>query len=125
MKFELKIIADSKEELLALLVGNEPRVKEVSQVEPPQVKEAPKKAEEPKPEPKKEAPKKAEPKAEEPLPHYTLESVQKAFGDLAKAGMKSDLKELLSRHGVKKVSELPPEEYGNIMDELEELLKGA
>ena len=106
MKYELKVIADSKEELLALLVGVEPKVKEVSQVEPPQVKAEPK-------------------KAEEPLPAYTLESVQKAFGDLAKAGMKADLKELLSRHGVKKVSELPPEEYGNIMDELEELLKGA
>ena len=104
MKYELKVIADSKEELLALLVGVEPKVKEVSQVEPPQVKAEPKK---------------------EPVPAYTLESVQKAFGDLAKAGMKADLKELLSRHKVKKVSELPPDEYGNIMAELEELLKGV
>ena len=102
MKYELKVIADSKEELLALLVGVEP--KDTT---------------------KKEVPKKEAPKAEEPLPDYTLEAVQKAFGDLAKAGMKSDLKELLSKHGVKKVSELPPDEYRNVMDELEELLKGV
>ena len=108
MKYELKVVADSKEELLALLVGVEPK------------KAEPKKAE-----PKKAEPKKEVPKAEEPLPAYTLESVQKAFGDLAKAGMKSDLKELLSKHGVKKVSELPPDEYRNVMDELEELLKGV
>ena len=115
MKYELKVIAESKEELLALLVG----------VEKDTTKKEALKKEEPKPEPKKEAPNKAEPKkAEEPLPCYTLEAVQKAFGDLAKAGMKADLKELLSRHGVKKVSELPSDEYGNIMDELEEILKG-
>ena len=118
MKYELKVVADSKEELLALLVGVEPKKAEPKKAEP-------KKAEPKKAEPKKAEPKKEVPKAEEPLPAYTLESVQKAFGDLAKADMKSDLKELLSRHGVKKVSELPPEEYGNIMAELEELLKGA
>lgn len=118
MKYELKVIADSKEELLALLVGIEPKVNV-------ELKVSDTTKEEPKPEPKKEVPKKAEPKAVESLPDYTLEAVQKAFGDLAKAGMKSDLKELLSRHGVKKVSELPPDEYGNIMGELEELLKGV
>lgn len=118
MKYELKVIADSKEELLALLCGVEPNVNA-------ELKIRGMTKEEPKPEPKKEVPKPEAPKAEEPLPDYTLESVQKAFGDLAKAGMKSDLKELLSRHGVKKVSELPPDEYGNVMDELEELLKGV
>lgn len=105
MKYELKVIADSKEELLELLCGAC--------------------VEEPKEAPQDGPPKEEAPKAEEPLQDYTLEAVQKAFGDLAKAGMKSDLKELLSHHGVKKVSELPPEEYGNIMDELEELLKGV
>lgn len=116
MEIELKLKSSDMKELIDILNTLNPD---------PIVKDAPpKKAEPKKKAPKAEEPKKEAPKAEEPLPDYTLEAVQKAFGDLAKAGLKSDLKGLLSRHGVKKVSELPQDEYGNIMDELEELLKG-
>ena len=106
MEIELKLKSSDMQELIHILNALTP----VSNVKT-QVIEKPQK--------KEKAPKEEAPKSD-----YTLEAVQKAFGDLAKAGMKSDLKELLSHHGVKKVSELPHEEYGNIMDELEELLKG-
>lgn len=51
----------------------------------------------------------------------SLEDLQKTFGELAKAGMKPKLKKLLSKHEVKKVSELPTEKYGIVMEELEAL----
>lgn len=54
----------------------------------------------------------------------SLEDLQKSFGELAKAGMKPKLKKLLSKYEVKKVSELPPDKYSAVMDELE-ALKGA
>ena len=54
----------------------------------------------------------------------SLEDLQKTFGELAKAGMKPKLKKLLSKHEVKKVSELPTEKYSIVMEELE-ALKGA
>lgn len=109
MEIELKLKSSDMKELIDILNSLKPVSNVKTQViEKPQKKEKTPKVETPK---------------EESLPDYTLEAVQKAFGDLAKAGMKADLKELLSNHGVKKVSELPPDEYGNIMDELEELLK--
>ena len=82
---------------------------------------------------KVEAPKE-QPTTEEPVKEVkqevkseieiSLEDLQKTFGELAKAGMKPKLKKLLSKHEVKKVSELPTEKYSIVMEELE-ALKGA
>lgn len=79
---------------------------------------------------KVEAPKE-QPTTEEPVKEVkqevkseieiSLEDLQKTFGELAKAGMKPKLKKLLSKHEVKKVSELPTEKYGIVMEELEAL----
>ena len=90
------------------------------------------KSEEPVEAPKPKAPIKVE--TEEPVKEVkqevkseieiSLEDLQKTFGELAKAGMKPKLKKLLSKHEVKKVSELPTEKYSIVMEELE-ALKGA
>ena len=71
-----------------------------------------------------EKPKEEPLKKETQKSDYTLEDLQKTFGELAKAGLKPKLKKLLGKHEVTKVSELPTEKYGIVMDELK-ALKGA
>ena len=115
MEIELKLKSSDMQELIDILnaLNPVPNVKA-------QVIEKPKKKETPKEKvPKVEAPKKETPKSD-----YTLEDLQKAFGELAKAGLKPKLKALLGKHEVTKVSELPAEKYSVVMNELK-ALKGA
>lgn len=108
MEIELKLKSSDMQELIDILNALKP----VSNVKT-QVIEKPQKKEKV---PKVEAPKKETPKSD-----YTLEDLQKNFGELAKAGLKPKLKELLSKHEVTKVSELPAEKYSAVMDELKAL----
>lgn len=111
MEIELKLKSSDMKELIDILNALNP----VSNVKT-QVIEKPQK--------KEKTPKVEAPKEEAPKSDYTLEDLQKNFGELAKAGLKPKLKELLSKHEVTKVSELPAEKYSVVMDELK-ALKGA
>nr|DAW36924.1 MAG TPA: hypothetical protein [Caudoviricetes sp.] len=106
MEIELKLKSSDMQELIDVLNALKP----VSNVKA-QVIEKPQKKEK-------------APKVEAPKSDYTLEDLQKNFGELAKAGLKPKLKELLSKHEVTKVSELPADKYSVVMDELK-ALKGA
>lgn len=115
MEIELKLKSSDMQELIDILNALKPVSNVKTQViEKPQKKETP----------KEKAPKVEAPKEEAPKSDYTLEDLQKNFGELAKAGLKPKLKELLSKHEVTKVSELPAEKYSVVMDELK-ALKGA
>ena len=115
MEIELKLKSSDMKELIDILNALNPVPNVKTQViEKSQKKETPKEKV-----PKVEAPKKETPKSD-----YTLEDLQKNFGELAKAGLKPKLKELLSKHEVTKVSELPAEKYSVVMNELK-ALKGA
>lgn len=115
MEIELKLKSSDMQELIDILNALNPVPNVKAQViEKLQKKETP----------KEKAPKVEAPKEETPKSDYTLEDLQKNFGELAKAGLKPKLKELLSKHEVTKVSELPTEKYGIVMDELK-ALKGA
>lgn len=54
-------------------------------------------------------------------PALKLEDVRKLLAQKARAGFSENVKELLHQHGVKKLSELPAEQYEAIMKEAEEL----
>lgn len=112
MEIELKLKSSDMQELIDILNALKPVSNVKAQViEKPQKKETP----------KEKVPKIKSPKKETPKSDYTLEDLQKNFGELAKAGLKPKLKELLSKHEVAKVSELPTEKYGIVMDELKAL----
>lgn len=55
------------------------------------------------------------------VPALKLEDVRKLLAQKARAGFSEGVKELLHKHGVKKLSELPAEQYESIMKEAEEL----
>ena len=115
MEIELKLKSSDMQELIDILNALKP----VPNVKTQVIEERPKKET-----PKEDVPKVKAQKKEAPKADYTLEDLQKNFGELAKAGLKSKLKELLSKHEVTKVSELPAEKYSVVMDELK-ALKGA
>lgn len=61
------------------------------------------------------------PKAKVSAPKLKLEDVRKLLAQKAREGFSENVKELLHKHGVKKLSELPAELYETIMKEAEEL----
>lgn len=76
----------------------------------PAKKAAPKKkaAEEPKPEPQEEKP-------------LTLEDVRAVCADKSRSGFTADVKAILNKHGVEKLSEINPAEYKVLLAEVEVL----
>lgn len=54
-------------------------------------------------------------------PAVTLEEVRTVLSELSKAGKRDEVKALLEKHGVKKLSDVKPEEYGTLKKEAEEL----
>ncbi len=54
-------------------------------------------------------------------PALKLEDVRRLLAQKARAGFSENVKDLLHKHGVKKLSELPAEQYESIMKEAEEL----
>lgn len=56
--------------------------------------------------------------AEEPQdeePKYSLEQVRAKLAELQKAGKRAEVKALLNSFGVAKLSEVAPEQYGELM----------
>lgn len=124
MEIELKLKAVGDDEtnmIIQMLTGLGAKV-EAPKIEAPKVEAT--KVEIPKAQSKPEEPVNEVKQEVESEIEISLEDLQKTFGELAKAGMKPKLKKLLSKHEVKKVSELPTEKYSIVMDELE-ALKGA
>lgn len=103
MTYELRVTADSKEELIALLGGGFEKKKQVQVVE--EVKTEAPKIEDVKPEVKSEI-------------QYSLEDVQKAFKEKATKTNKRHMVEILQAYGARKVSELKPEQFNDVMQEI-------
>lgn len=61
----------------------------------------------------------AEPQNEEPI--YSLEQVRARLAELQKAGKRAEVKELLNSFGVAKLSEIPAEQYGELMTKAGEI----
>src|SRR5690606_26042137 len=69
---------------------------------------------EPEPEPQPEP--KAEPKAEpEPKPTASIEAVRLKLAELVQAGKQAEVKQLLESFGATKLSDVPPERYGELL----------
>jgi len=58
-------------------------------------------------------------KAQTDTPTYTLEQVRAKLASLTQAGKQAEVKALLSLFGVKKLTDVPPEAYPELMKEAE------
>lgn len=67
---------------------------------------------EPKPEPQPEPTPKAEP---EPKPTASIEAVRLKLAELVQAGKQAEVKQLLESFGATKLSDVPPERYGELL----------
>lgn len=110
MTYELRVTADSKEELLALLSGGFEKPKKVQVAE--EVK-----SETPKEEETKEAPKEVKQEVKSEI-QYSLEDVQRAFKEKATKTNKRHMVEILQAYGATKVSGLKPEQFNDVMQEI-------
>ena len=54
-------------------------------------------------------------------PTYSLEQVRAKLAELQKAGKRAEVKELLNSFGVAKLSEIPAEQYGELMTKAGEI----
>lgn len=68
------------------------------------------------PEPPTEETDKKEPPAEVITPDYKLEDVRAKLAELNKAGKRTEVKGLLACFGAEKLSEVPAEKYGDLME---------
>lgn len=67
---------------------------------------------EPEPEPQPEPKPKAEP---EPKPTASIEAVRLKLAELVQAGKQAEVKQLLESFGAAKLSDVPPERYGELL----------
>lgn len=116
MKYELKVEADTMDELLGLFnnlkdrpINELPKPHKVTlEVGDEATEEQPKKSEE------------VNEITEEPkAPIFTLADVQKKFKEKGAHGNKAHMREILQHYGAAKVSALKPEDYPAVMAELE------
>ena len=71
---------------------------------------------EPEPEPQPETQSETEPKAEpEPKPTASIEAVRLKLAELVQAGKQAEVKQLLESFGATKLSDVPPERYGELL----------
>ena len=110
MKYELKIEADTMDELLGLFNNLKDRpINELPKPHKVTLEVGDEPAE------KAEQPADDEPKA----PIFTLADVQKKFKEKGAHGNKAHMREILQHYGAAKVSALKPEDYPAVMAELE------
>ena len=64
---------------------------------------------------------KPEPKAEEHAKEISYTDIRKVLADKSRAGHTAEIKEILTKHGVGKLSEIDPKEYAAILKEAEVL----
>ena len=60
-----------------------------------------------------------EPKPEEPVKQYSLEGVRAVLAKKAASGFQDEVKELLGKFNAKKLSDVNPDDYGNLLKEAE------
>ena len=71
---------------------------------------------EPEPEPQPEPQPEPKPKAEpEPKPTASIEAVRLKLAELVQAGKQAEVKQLLENFGATKLSDVPPERYGELL----------
>src|SRR5690606_31458451 len=71
---------------------------------------------EPQPEPQSEPQSEPAPKAEpEPKPTASIEAVRLKLAELVQAGRQAEVKQLLESFGATKLSDVPPERYGELL----------
>src|SRR5690606_6899239 len=71
---------------------------------------------EPEPEPQPETQSETKPKAEpEPKPTVSIEAVRLKLAELVQAGKQAEVKGLLENFGAAKLSDVPPERYGELL----------
>lgn len=109
MKYELKIEADTPDELFNLFKNLKDRP--INELPKPS-KVVVEVGDEPQPE--------AEPMKEEPAaPVITIDDVRRKFKEKANTGNKAHMREILQHYGANNVSNLSPEHYADVMQELE------
>lgn len=64
---------------------------------------------------------KPEPKAEKPAKEISYTDIRKILADKSRAGHTAEIKEILTKHGAGKLSEIDPKEYAAILKEAEVL----
>lgn len=64
------------------------------------------------------------PAAKEPEKELAFTDVRAKLAELSKAGHTAQIKEILKRHGAEKLSDIRPEDYGEILKEAEGLANG-
>lgn len=60
-----------------------------------------------------------EPKLEESVKRYSLEDVRAVLAKKAASGFQDEVKELLGKFNAKKLSDINPDDYGNLLKEAE------
>lgn len=71
---------------------------------------------EPEPEPQPETQSETKPKTEpEPKPTASIEAVRLKLAELVQAGKQAEVKQLLESFGATKLSDVPPERYGELL----------
>lgn len=71
---------------------------------------------EPEPEPQPETQSETKPKAEpEPKPTASIEAIRLKLAELVQAGKQVEVKQLLESFGAAKLSDVPPERYGELL----------
>lgn len=109
MKYELKIEADTPDELFNLFKNLKDRP--INELPKPS-KVVVEVGDEPQPEP--------EPVKEEPAaPVITIDDVRRKFKEKANTGNKAHMREILKHYGADCVSNLSSEHYADVMQELE------
>lgn len=109
MKYELKIEADTPDELFDLFKNLKDRP--INELPKPS-KVVVEVGDEPQPEP--------EPVKEEPAaPVITIDDVRRKFKEKANTGNKAHMREILQHYGADCVSNLSSEHYADVMQELE------
>lgn len=54
---------------------------------------------------------------EEPAPKITFEEVRAVLAELTRSGKQQEVKELITRYGAKKLSDVPEEAYQELLEE--------
>jgi Tfp pilus assembly protein PilO len=54
-------------------------------------------------------------------PRVTLEQVRAQLAALVESGKQKEVKELISRYGVRKLAEVPPEKYSDLLKDIEQI----
>jgi len=107
-------LASGIRELAAIIGAAETDIADDVKVAEPAPQSEPKA--EPEPEPQPETQSETKPKAEpEPKPTASIEAIRLKLAELVQAGKQAEVKQLLESFGAAKLSDVPPERYGELL----------